>query len=66
MRSETDRLSADVGKFLLAAERLIVHDVRPELLQEGDRAVVQCYLENLLAKFTSSKASADTSQAALF
>ena len=66
MGSQNEMLSKDLEKFLLAAERLIVHDVRPELLQEGDLAVVQCYLETLLAKFTSSKASADTSQAALF
>ncbi len=66
MGSQNEMLSKDLEKFLLAAERLIVHDVRPELLSEGDRAVVQCYLENLLAKFSGSRASANTSQTPLF
>jgi hypothetical protein len=47
------------AEFVLAAERLIVHDVTPELLPESDRATVEYYLECLSQKFYGSKARAD-------
>jgi hypothetical protein len=50
-----DKIAA-VAEFIFAAERLIVRDVRPELLPEGDRATVEYYLECLSKKFSGSKA----------
>ena len=57
MRLQHDRPFKDIDKvrvaaeFALAAERLIVQDVRPELLPASERATVQYYLECLSKKF---------------
>jgi hypothetical protein len=64
--SDAEIFSSVVAKFVLAADRLMIHDVRPHLLPESDRAVVRYYLECLLEKFSTSKAGADQSQPVLF
>jgi hypothetical protein len=63
--SDKEIFSSDVGKFVIAAERLI-HDVRPQFLTDSDRAAVRYYLECLSEKFFSSKAESDESQPVLF
>jgi len=40
--------------FISAADRLMAHDVRPELLSERDRATVEYYLQGLSEKFSRS------------
>ena len=58
MRFQPDRPFRDVEKviaaaeFVVAAERLMVHDVRPEVLPDTDRETVQYYLECLSKKFS--------------
>jgi hypothetical protein len=60
MWSQNDRPFRGVDKivaaseFIFAADRLMVHDVRPELLPERDRATVEYYLECLSEKFSRS------------
>ncbi len=57
MHFQSDRPFKDVEKvmvaaeFLSAAERLMVNDVRPEILSERDRTTVQYYLQCLSKKF---------------
>jgi hypothetical protein len=57
MPFQNDRPFRDVEKvmvaaeFLSAAERLMIDDVRPEILSERDRATVQYYLQCLSKKF---------------
>jgi hypothetical protein len=55
---EIEKIAA-AAEFIFAAERLIVRDVRPELLPENERATVEYYLECLSKKFSGSKARAD-------
>ena len=50
-----DNLAA-VAEFIFAAERLIVREVKPELLPENDRATMEYYLECLVKKFSDLKA----------
>jgi hypothetical protein len=54
------------AEFVSAAERLMVHDVRPELLSQSDRARVEYYLKCLSEKFSSEQRPADSSQVALY
>ena len=57
MRFHHDRPFKNIDKFVVtaefvvAAERLMVHDVTPELLPESDRSTVQYYLKCLSQKF---------------
>lgn len=53
---------AAAADFIFAAERLVVRDVRPELLPENDRAAIEYYLECLSKKFSDSKVRANISR----
>lgn len=55
---EVDEIKV-AAEFILAAERLIARDVKPELLPESDRATLKYYLECLSKKFSGSQARAD-------
>ena len=58
MRSHNDRPFRNVEKVAVAtevvhaAERLILHDVKPEFLPERERAALQYYLDCLSKKFS--------------
>lgn len=58
MRSHNNRPFRNVEKvavaaeFVVAAERLILHDVNPELLPERERATLKYYLDCLSKKFS--------------
>ena len=56
-----DKIAA-AAEFIFAAERLIVRDVRPELLPEHERVTVEYYLECLAKQFAGSKARAEIVQ----
>ena len=61
MRSPNDRPFRNVEKvavaaeFVVAAERLILHDVQPELLPERERATLKYYLDFLSKKFSEGQ-----------
>lgn len=53
---------AAAAEFIFAAERLILRDVRPELLPENDRATIEYFLECLSKKFSDSNARVNISR----
>ena len=52
MSSENEIFSSEVGKFVLAAERLIIRDVKPECLSEVDLKAIRYYLQCLSDRFS--------------
>ena len=56
-----DKIAA-ATEFISAAERLIVRDVRPEVLPENERACIEHYLKLLSEKFAGSQTRASISR----
>jgi hypothetical protein len=56
-----DKIAA-AAEFISAAERLIARDVRPEILPENDRAIIEYYLECLSKKFATGKMQSSLSR----
>jgi hypothetical protein len=52
MSSDNEVYSRDVAKFVFAAERLMIHDVKPEYLSDVDLKAIRYYLECLSDKFS--------------
>ena len=52
MSSGKDLFCYDVGKFIFAAERLMIHDVKPECLSEVELKAIRYCLECLSDKFS--------------
>jgi hypothetical protein len=49
-------LSPDVSKFVMAAERLMFHDIEPQALTRTDLDAIRYYVESVSAKFTQPSA----------
>ena len=52
MSSENEVFSRVVAKFVFAAERLMIHDVKQECLSDVDLKAIRYYLECLSDKYS--------------
>jgi hypothetical protein len=61
MSSENDIYSSVVAKFVFAAERLMIHDVKHERLSDVDLKAIRYYLECLSDKFSPGRCNPEAS-----
>lgn len=55
MSSDNEVFSSVVAKFVFAAERLMIHDVKQDRLSDVDLKAIRYYLECLSEKFSPSR-----------